>query len=88
MAWPCVTEGSFGSSIRDDHSLPGTSAISPQRSSAAAPPPRSGPDKSGTHAGAGFDIIELRGKAKKIGLGIQGGRDDDDDDDDHDHDRR
>ena len=30
--------------------------------------------------GAGFDIIELRGKAKKIGLGQDGkGRDDDDD---------
>ena len=32
--------------------------------------------------GAGMDIIELRGKAKKIGLGIDGhGHDDDDRDD-------
>ena len=36
--------------------------------------------------GAGFDIIELRGKAKRIGLGKRGERDDDDHDDDDDDD--
>jgi len=32
--------------------------------------------------GAGFEILELKGKAKKIGLGTETGRGHDDDDDD------
>ena len=35
--------------------------------------------------GSGLDILELRGNAKRIGLGKDGHGDDDDDDDDHGH---
>jgi hypothetical protein len=38
--------------------------------------------------GSGMDILELRGKARSIGLGRDGDDDDDDDDDDHDRGHR